>query len=223
MTAPAAPPVQIPRFEPDEHRYFEDPSGVEIPGVTRALEEGRFIDFSMVPPDILEAAKQRGTRVHDAVHFWLDGDLDAESINEETHGYVMAAAAFVNKWRVTPTLVERFIHSPQHRFAGRVDLEAMIERSQSGHDLAVIDWKSGLVQPSHELQVTGYVSTRPDPRAYRRMTVELHTDGTFKVHEYKVDDYLRSLNVFHSAVVGWHWKQEKGLLRRRQSTYSYAI
>lgn len=211
------------RFESDEHRYFEEPTGDEIPGCTRALEEGGFIDFSMVPPPILEAAKQRGTRVHTAVHYWLDGDLDNESIDQETHGYVMAAAAFLNKWRVTPTLVERFVHSPNYRWAGRVDLEGLIERSQSGHDLCTVDWKSGLVQPSHELQLTAYVSTRPDPRARRRMTVELHADGTFKVHEYRVDDYLRSLNMFHSAVAAWHWKKEKGLLRRQKPTYSYAI
>ena len=211
------------RFEPNEHRYFEEPTGVEIPGVTRALEEGRFIDFSMVPPHILEPAKERGTRVHTAIHYWLDGDLDAESINEETHGYVMAAAAFVNRCRITPTLVERFVHSTTHRFAGRVDLEALAERSTPGHDLVVIDWKSGLVQPSHELQLTAYVSTRPDPRAYRRMTVELHADGTFKVYEYKIDDYLRALNVFHSAVVGWHWKKEHGMLKGQRATYSWAI
>lgn len=208
-------------FDEKEHRYHF--GGVEWPGVTRALEEARIIDFSMVPRHILLAAQERGTRVHNAIHYWLDGDLDPDSVDERDHGYLMGAIAFMNQYRVTPTRVERFIHSIAHRFAGRLDLEALLERSRPGHDLAVIDWKTGLYQPAHRIQLASYASGLQDPRAYRRITVELHKDGTFKPHEYPPETYLRDLNVFHGAVVGWHWKNDAGQLRGQRPVYSYAL
>jgi hypothetical protein len=209
------------RFDDADHRYFIDE--VEWPGVTRALEDARLIDFSKVPRDVLERAKQRGTAVHSAVHYWLEGDLDEGSLTDETHGYLMAAGAFLNQMRVTPLRIERFIQAPAYRFCGRLDLEGLIERKDGKSDKLVVDWKSGLIQPAHRVQLAGYVSGLPDPRSYRRMTVELHADGSYKIFEYSPEDYLRDLNVLHAAVALWHWKRDQGLNNRPEPLYSYAI
>lgn len=202
--------VQTVRFEPIEHRYFLDPSDEEIPGVTRALEECGLTDFSMVPRHILEVAQQRGTDVHNALHYLDEGELDQESLTEELHGYVMAYLKFKNEMRFTPLLVEYFVHSLTHRWAGRLDRVGEIERKDGGTDLIVIDFKSGLVLPAHRIQLAAYNSALPEPRKYRRMTLELDSDGTYKCHEYAPETYGRDLNTFHSAVNVWHWKREHG-------------
>lgn len=209
------------RFEETEHRYFVD--DVEVPGVTRALEAAKLIDFSQVPRDVLERAKERGTAVHSAIHYWLDGDLDEATLTEETHGYLMAALSFLHQMKVTPVRVERFVHSTAHRYAGRLDLEALLERKDGGVDKAVIDWKTGLVQPAHRIQLAGYVAPLPDPRAYRRMTVELHANGSYRVYEYSAEDYLRDLNILRAAVALWHWKTDHGMNKRPGPVYSYAL
>lgn len=212
---PLAPVVPTVRFEPEEHRYYLEPSGEEIPGVTRALEECGLTDFSMVPRDVLARAQERGTFVHNAIHWYEDGVLDDSSLDEETHGYLMAYLAFKNQMRFTPLMVEKFVHNLERRWAGRVDGVGLIERLDAGVDDTVVDYKSGLVLPAHRLQLAAYVSGLPDPRKYRRMTVGLQSDGRFKVHEYQQDTYLRDLNMFHSAVGVWHWKNEHGPRPRR--------
>jgi hypothetical protein len=198
------------RFDPVEHRYYLDPEGVEIPGVTRALEECGLTDFSMVPRHILEAAQQRGTDVHNALHYLDDGELDQNSLTEEMHGYVMAYLKFKNQMRFEPTLVEHFVHSLAFRWAGRLDRVGLIERKDGGHDRLVVDFKSGLVLPAHRIQLAAYVSGLPDPRAHRRMTLELDSDGTYKCHEYDSQSYGQDLNTFHAAVAVWHWKKQHG-------------
>jgi len=201
------------RFDPIEHRYFLEPSGEEIPGVTRALEECGLTDFSMVPRHILEAAQQRGTDVHNALHYLDDGELDEASLTEEMHGYVMAYLRFKNQMRFEPTLVEKFVYSLAHRWAGRLDRVGLIERKDGGQDKIVVDFKSGLVLPAHRIQLAAYVSGLPDPRSHRRMTLELDSDGTYKCHEYDAQSYARDLNTFHSAVNVWHWKRDHGRKR----------
>lgn len=198
------------RFDPWEHRYYLEPSGEEIPGVTRALEESGLTDFSMVPRHILEVAQQRGTWVHDALHMLDDGELDADSLSEELHGYVMAYLRFKNEMKFSPLLVEKFVHNLTYRWAGRLDRVGEIERKDGGTDLVVVDFKSGLVLPAHRIQLAAYTSALPEPRKYRRMTLELDSDGTYKTHEYAAESYGRDLNTFHSAVNVWHWKHEFG-------------
>lgn len=196
------------RFSPEEHRYFLDPSGVEIPGVTRVLEDCGLVDWSMVPRDVLLAAQDRGTRVHQALHYWDDGELDPESLDEEIHGYVMAYGAFKNQCGFTPHLVEHRMFSTSHRFAGTLDRTGELLRKDGGSDRAVVDFKSGMVLPAHRLQLAAYQSMLPDPRTYRRITLALRSDGSFRAHEYPDQDYSRDLNAFHAAVALWHWKHD---------------
>ena len=197
------------RFEPDEHRYFVDEGKgeTELPGVTRVLEECRLIDFSMVPAHILLAAQQRGTRVHQAVHYQTEGELDETTVLEADLGYIWAAQAFRTQLRIQPVLLEQRIWSPFYRFAGTLDLTGEMEHKDGdGSDPILADYKTGDETQAHEVQVTMYASCLKDARKYRRMTVYLRADGTFRVKEYKPENYNAALNVGHAAVAIWHWK-----------------
>lgn len=204
----AAKPVL--RFDHAEHRYFLDPAGDEIPGVTRVLEDCGLVDFSMVPRDVLQAAQERGTAVHQALHYLDDGELDQDTLAEELHGYVMAYLAFKNQCRFTPHLVEHRLFSTTHRFAGTLDRTGELERKDRGFDPCIVDFKSGMVLAAHRIQLAAYQSMLPDARKYRRITLQLKSDGTYRVHEYDARDYGRDLNVFHAAVALWHWKHDHG-------------
>jgi hypothetical protein len=61
-------------FDHEAHRYTLD--GVELPSVTQVLERCGLIDFSRVPSAILRGAKDRGTAVHTACHYFNENDLD---------------------------------------------------------------------------------------------------------------------------------------------------
>jgi hypothetical protein len=198
------------RFEAGPHRYYLDPAGTELPSVTRCLEDCGLIDFSMVPRDILIAAQDRGTRVHQALHYLDDGELDEDTLDEELHGYVMAYLAFKNQCGFTPLLVEHRVYSLAHRWAGTLDRTGELARKDGGSDPCIIDFKSGMVLPAHRIQLAAYQSGLPDARKYRRITLELDSDGSYKVHEYAGADYGRDLNVFHAAVALWHWKRDHG-------------
>lgn len=195
------------RFDPVEHRYYVE--DVEWPGVTRALEECKLVDFSMVPWAVLMAAQQRGTWVHDALHMLDDDELG--SVPDNLAGYIEAYKRFKVETRFTPTLVERFVCDATYRWAGRLDRVGFFENKHGGHDDAVVDFKSGLVLPAHRIQLVAYASGLPEPRKYRRVTLGLEADGSYRVHEYDPQSYGNDLNTFRAAVALWHWKKQHGV------------
>ena len=83
------------RFVEDSHTYSIDT--IRVVSVTQALNEIRFIDFSMVPGETLLAAQQRGTRVHKAIHFYLERDLylDEPFLPPEEMGYFESALGHI--------------------------------------------------------------------------------------------------------------------------------
>src|SRR5581483_1203958 len=115
------------RFDAVAHKYFLDPEGVELPGVTRALEGAGIVDWSMVPRDILVAAQERGTRVHEALHYLDDGELDEQNLDIEI------------------LLVEHMGFSAAHRYAGRMDRVVTLPKKGGGRRKSVIDFKTGIV------------------------------------------------------------------------------
>jgi len=75
-------------FDPETHVYRVD--GRTLPSVTDVL--GIIQDFSAVPPDVLEAAKQFGKHVHQAINLFNRDELDWRALNP-------ALVPFVERWR----------------------------------------------------------------------------------------------------------------------------
>lgn len=214
MTQPAfdlAPAVPSLRFEPEEHRYFLDPEGIELPGVTRTLERAGFIDWSHVPPAILEAARVRGMNVHHALHYLDDGELDETTLDQELHGYVMAYLRFKRDTGFEPDLVEYMGYSVAYRYAGRFDRRGTLPTKDGGRRKIVLDFKSGLVLPAHRLQLAAYAGLLPDSRMYGRVALELRDDSNFRVHEFPPEEYQRDFGVFVQAVAAEWWRRGYGL------------
>jgi hypothetical protein len=165
----------------------------------------------MIPQDVLLAAARRGTAVHKAIHYWLDGDLDEATVEPGLIGYLDAAKRFIDESGFEPMQVECRGYHPAHRYGYTFDLDGTL----SGGDLAVVDWKSGMVLEGHAFQLAGYTATRANPRIYRRLAVKLNADGTYKVHEYPSPEYpghtfTHDKDVFLSALTCAKWNQSRG-------------
>lgn len=193
-------------FEPNQHAYRLLPEGIRLPSVTQILTGTRMIDYSMIPASVLFAAQIRGTAVHEALHYLDDGELDQDTLDPAIHGYVMAYLAFKNQAQFTPALVEYRNWHRAYRYAGTLDRMGTILRSDGGVDLVVLDFKTGEVQRGHALQLAAYTDCLPEPRKYRRMALQLSSDGTFKVHEFKQVDFRRDMDLFLSALNCYRWQ-----------------
>src|SRR5262245_39847574 len=158
MTTATADPLV---FDAVAHAYTLD--GVRVPSVTEILKSAGYIDFSRVPSDILDAAQQRGTLVHEALHYLADDDLNPDSVPEAIRGYVEAGIAFRRTAGFTVYAAEMRVYSRRWQLAGTVDLFGQWE----GEFDCVADYKTGHPKDvAADLQLAAYVELlqemRPD-------------------------------------------------------------
>ena len=79
------------QFDAAAHQYTLN--GRRIPSVTQIL--GQVVDFSMVPPDILERKCAIGQALHNAIALEIENDLDHDSIDAAVLGYFIGWRKFV--------------------------------------------------------------------------------------------------------------------------------
>jgi hypothetical protein len=109
-------------YEALNHAYFYN--GERWPSVTQVLTRSGAVDFSMVPQPIMLAARDRGTAVHRAAHFYLEHDLDVDQFERdfpEYAGYLRSLITLFDSGRFTTVACERRVASVQYRYAGTFD------------------------------------------------------------------------------------------------------
>ena len=141
-------------FDEAAHRYTLD--GVEVSSVTQVLEP--FDDWSSVPPDVLEAARDRGTRVHAACALDLLGTLDESSVDDEVAPYLLQFRRFLVESRFEAALSEHQVWSGRLGYAGTLDLFGDLPNAKS----ALIDIKSGAMPRSVGPQTAAYARALKD-------------------------------------------------------------
>lgn len=195
---------------------IRDPSkytlhGVQIPSVTDVLRLSGLTDYSMVPADVLENARQRGQDV-DEFATALDMGLLPDEIEPDPRiaGYVEAYKRFRREkpCEIVESQVPR-IHET-YRFAGTPDRVVRLEGA-----LAIIDIKcTAAVMPETSVQLAAYAMLTG---ATRRFALQLRPDGTYRFPEYHDPNDLR---VFLGALSVVHWKIALGrvsLASRREA------
>jgi|SRR5580765_2134762 len=80
-------------FDEPAHTYTLD--GEQLPSVTGILQRSGLIDFSHIPPSILDAARDRGTAVHRAVHYFNEQDLDVDAFRSTFPEYWPYLSAWI--------------------------------------------------------------------------------------------------------------------------------
>jgi hypothetical protein len=198
-------------FEPATHTYELD--GVIVPSVTGILQASDLIDFSSVPPSVLDRARLRGSAVHQAIHYYNERDLDVDRFCLEFPAfgpYLRAWIAFTEQRKFVPKLNEHRVASRVHQVAGTIDCLGVLD----GHG-ALLDFATGRPEDvSKDLQTAGYhllarewASEDPELHKFfvlhglvlRRYAVALKRDGSFSVHAYADPSDARTFIVLVEA------------------------
>lgn len=199
-------------FDEAAHVYRLD--GVELPSVTQILRaNGLAPDFRHVSPAILEYARQRGTAVHAATHYFDEGDLDESTVDAEVRPYLAAWQAFRSERKVEILALERRVAC--YRFAGTID---RIARVPDIRGEVLIDIKSGTAAgANYQLAAYSILAQYLKPPVtssflLERWAVELHPERQvpYTIHQYRDrrdrDVFLAALTLTHErARLGRHW------------------
>jgi len=183
-------------FDAPTHTYVLD--GAVVPSVTGILKAAGLIDFSSIPPFVLEAARARGTAVHAAIHYYNADDLDIPAFTDEFPdcvGYLEAWIRFRELRRFVPVLNEHRLASRRYQLAGTADCFGLLDGAP-----VLLDFATGRPQDvAKDLQTAAYYTLAlewaadgedPELAAFlargvvRRYGVALRRDGSFSLDPY---------------------------------------
>lgn len=216
-------------FDAEKHEYTLN--GVYVPSVTQVLRLSGYVNFDGVPPNVLEAARARGSRVHAALHYLLEDDLDLSTVDDADRGYLESFQKYRAKHIRSVLRVEFKVWSNRYACAGTTDIIAI-------HDdglVSIDDVKTG--DPSDvaaDLQTAAYHGfvlemASDDPslwrdlmggnvlRSVRRRSIRLLGDGS-EARETLYPDhrdfarFVNALSVVHDQLkrpVPMAWDEER--------------
>lgn len=178
-------------FDRDLHAYIDMDQSRRM-SVTQALKIAGLIDFSMVPPDVLSNACDRGRLVHEGCAIIDRGEsLDELEIPEGVMPYLEAWMRFLSDmrfipdpdWVEVPMIVDMF----GHRVGMTPDTVGII-----GGIITVIERKAtSSKHPAWRLQTAGYALglNASGLQVRQRMAVQLLRTGKYNLdpHEDSAD------------------------------------
>lgn len=165
--------------------------------VTQVL--GRYSDFSRVPPEVLQAASERGTVIHQicaamAEGLWIPEIPPAYAFYIQS--FTLWFGAVVDKVIAT----EPELRCKKYGFMGHPDL---ICRLQGDKDLTLIDLKSPVtLQKSWPIQISAYFHLAKErwPNIKRIGSLRLSPEGKSAKFDEFTKDISRYFNLFLSAL-----------------------
>lgn len=161
-----------------------------------------YVRFDHINQDVLRAAAERGTLVHDAIADHLDGGFPV--LDESVQGYFNAAMKFMENVDEIGIYEERMI-SEVHQYTGQIDA---VVRIKGDSDYTLVDWKTAtILNKSYPLQLAAYhhllKCNNYSYQVRRTMAVRLKKDGTFKVHE--VTSVAKHFAIFLNCLTAFRW------------------
>ncbi len=199
-------------FDPVAHEYRVD--GARVPSVTQLLDDaGLTPDYSVVPPSVLQHARERGLHI-DACCDLLDADdLDWRSVHPEALPYVEAWLAFREYEAFTPVAAQVPLYHPGYGYAGTADSVGLLP---GGHPVVVERKSTAKMAATYALQTAGYAQDgmwyappgggvlAPVPWGPpARLGVQLRRDGSYVLVPY---DDPEDLAAFLGVVALGRWR-----------------
>jgi len=186
-------------YRDDTHTYLLD--GTPIPGVTIILQAAGLYDDSF----FTEESRNRGKYVHRACLYYLQNDLDEDTIPDEYRGYIEAFKRFMAESDCKPHigLCEIPWFSEIWRFAGTPDMPCILNGKES-----LLDIKSGVESLTTGVQLAAY-SMLYDVPMVNRYGLYLKAGGKYKLTPYTDRNDIK---IFNAALTLYHWRQERKLL-----------
>lgn len=154
-------------------------NGRRVPSVTQVLAPMN--DYSMVPPDILEAARIFGQHVHEAVDLFNRDELDISSLDLPLVPFVSAWSKFLDESGAVVIASEQAVAHEQLGYAGTPDLVLVWGTRRR---LVVPDIKAtAVIPPTVGLQTSAYAKAYAamhgalEPERY---CIQLREDGSYR-------------------------------------------
>jgi hypothetical protein len=174
-------------FDEPTHTYFWNKA--RVPNVTRVLKP--LVDYSRIPPEVLDRARQEGVHIHKTVELYMKMDLDEATLPEWLRPRLAAFKQFVKETGFILHGTEQKVYHHAHGYAGTLDLSGMLPRLHK--DAAILDVKRSLYAgPVIGLQVAAYLEADNDQRrrekrmkVKRRYALQLKPNGRYALTEYK--------------------------------------
>jgi hypothetical protein len=187
--------------------------GRRVPSVTQALQAAHPHRFAHVPPAVLRRKAAIGTAVHQAAHYYSNGDLLNSSLATEVQTRFRAWTWFCDTRRVDPILCETVVCSrdlalPTGRrrpYIGRLDFLCRVDRQR----LVLLDIKTGDATLAG-LQTLAYLDALCQQYPHliaidvERWAVVVNEDGRYVVHAFRDDatdarDFRQALEAAYRA------------------------
>lgn len=187
-------------FDSETHTYTLN--GERVPSVTQVLAP--LEDYSMVPRDVLEAARIFGQHVHEACDLFDRDELDWSSLDPELVPYVEAWAQFLEQSGAVVIASEVRVAHEQLGYAGSPD-----KVLAWGKRLVIPDLKAtAVVPPTVGLQTAAYAKAYQAMHGGRepsRYCIHLQPGGKYRSHP-RTDP--SDWSYFLSALNCYKWKEK---------------
>lgn len=171
-------------FDEEPHVYRVD--GRQVFSVTQALKAAY---GDLVWPWANEFAMERGRRVHQALHYWVRGELNAKTLSSYIAGFVAAGIRFFQETGFQVASIdgqpasETRMYSSIYDVAGTSDLFGTLNRRD-----ACVDYKTGEPGWIAGPQTWAYTAMWQELTGQvvrDRYALRLHEDGTYHLIPYK--------------------------------------
>lgn len=195
-------------FKEDTHEYFLN--GIKIPSVTFVLQAEGIIDFSMVPPERLEAARQFGTAAHKAWELWDRKDLDMKTLSAPLVPVLQGWIKFCKDNKVKIVANELRGYSRTWMYGMTLDRVITLKNK-----LTLVDLKTSAEHhPGNRLQTAaykiGWEERNPKRKIKQRMSLLIHADGSTDPEYY---DDPREEREWLSVLTTHYFKHRNNLLK----------
>lgn len=147
-----------------------------------------------------EYGRDRGSYVHKARHLYDMDELDEESLDPVLVPYLEAWKKFRRDSGFVPVESEIRLYSEMYQFTGKPDVVGLLNGSP-----AIVDCKSGTIEPWVALQLAGYEILKGTP--HKRIAVRLKPDGNYSVKEFTNRQHRQ---IFLAALAIHNWKKNNG-------------
>lgn len=165
-------------FDEARHEYAVD--GRKLPGVTSLLSP--LVDYSAVPKETLERARQLGQAVHRMTELYDNDDLDEDSLSDELRPFLTGWMRFRTECHFEPLTIEHRMYHPVYRYAGTSDRTGVVKGR-----VAVIDIKKMFVLGPHigpQLAAYEKLHQSEGMEVVDRYALGLRPDGSYRLQPF---------------------------------------
>lgn len=184
----------------DNNHIYRNKAGKIYISVTQQLVISGWSDFSMIDPDTLEYAGERGKFVHDALNLSFLDDLNLESIKGVPYEpYVLAGIKFIKENNIKIWDYNILVWNDNLRTAGEMDFIGTMGKNPR---MVIFDWKTGVKTKTTPIQLAGYGHMNKKSSNPLLMEVDLKKTGSYSIDSYH---YAAEKEAFKSICRGnWH-------------------